>query len=79
MGSNGFILISIIAATFFLVFLVATMGFYLSRSTSLVTLNQDESDNDGPVKITDPINIVNSVVIHAVLKSINVGIEIYNS
>lgn len=79
MRENGFILISIIAATLFLVFLTVTMGFYLSRSTSLVTLNQDGSDNDGPVKITDPINMANSVAIQADLKSIQVGIEIYNS
>ena len=79
MGSKGFVLISIIAATLFLVFLVVTMGFYLSRSTSLVTLNQDGSDNNEPVKITDPIDMANSVATQADLKSIQVGIEIYNS
>jgi len=79
MREKGSILISVIAATLFLVFLVVTMGFYLPRYTSLGTLNQDGSDNDGPVNITDPINMANSVATQADLKSIQVGIEIYNS
>ena len=79
MSSKGFVLISIIAATLFLVLLVVTMGFYLSRSTSLVNLNPDGSDNDGPANITDPIDMANSVATQSDLKSIQVGIEIYNS
>ena len=79
MGSKGFVLISIIAATLFLVFLMATMGFYLNRSTSLVNLNQDGSENNEPENITDTINSASSVATQADLKSIQVGIEIYNS
>ncbi len=79
MSEKGSILISVIAATFFLVFLTVTMGFYLSRSTSLVNLNPDGSDNEGPTKITDPIDKANSVATQSDLKSIQVGIEIYNS
>ena len=77
MREKGFVLISVIAATLFLVFLTVTMGFYLSRSTSLVNLNQDGSENDGPAKITDPIDMANSVATQANLKGIQVGLEVY--
>ena len=79
MIDKGSILISVIVATLFLVFLVVNIGLFLPRYTSLRLPTQNESEDTGSVNITDPINQAQSVAIQANLKSIQVGLEIYYS